>query len=692
MKIESVQKRDGKIQKFSDEKITIAIYKALKAKDKDALPLAKKLCREVIKELEKEKNRSPGVEHIQDVVEKILMKNNLPDVARAYILYREKRKQIRESKKIFGVQDGLKLSLNAISILKKRYLLRDESGKIIETPEQMFQRTAKAVAEAEKNWSNSVSEYQEKFYELMRNLQFLPNSPTLMNAGTKLAQLSACFVLPVPDSIKGIFESLKNMAIIHQSGGGTGFSFSNLRPKGDIVSSTMGIASGPISFLEIFDKATDVVKQGGKRRGANMGVLRIDHPDIIEFITSKRKNILTNFNISIAVTDIFMEKVIGGEKFNLVNPRTGSPVKSIPAGELFDIICQCAWETGDPGLIFIDEINRKNPTPEIGYIESVNPCGEQPLLNFESCNLGSINLTKIINGSTINWEKLKEIVQLSVRFLDNVIEINKYPIKEIEKMTLANRKIGLGVMGWADLLAELEIPYGSKESINLAEKLMGFINKTAFEYSVQLGRQRGSFLNFEKSIYRNKVDCLRNCTRTTIAPTGTISIIAGCSSGIEPFFAIAYIRKFSGGSMFEMNPVWEKKAAEANLLKPEIISEIIRKGSLKGVKGIPEKMKKIFQTALEIKPQYHLLMQAAFQKYTDNAVSKTINLPEDATIKQVKNAFISAYRLKCKGITVFRYGSKSSQVLYLGEDFGEDVDYMSLGEEFSGCSRTSCNF
>ncbi len=692
MEIKFVKKRDGKLQEFSDKKITTAIYKALKATKKGGFPLAKKLSIEVIDVLKKEKYICPSVEHIQDIVEKILMKNNLPEVARSYIVYREKRKQIRESKEIFGVQDRLKLSLNASGILKKRYLLRDESGKIVENPEQMFNRVAKTIAEAEKNWSNSVSEYQEKFYELMQSLQFLPNSPTLMNAGTKLGQLSACFVLPVPDSIEGIFETLKNMALIHQSGGGTGFSFSSIRPEGDIVRSTMGRASGPISFLEIYDSATDVVKQGGRRRGANMGVLRVDHPDIIEFVTSKRKNILTNFNISVAITDRFMKKAIAREKFDLINPRTGKPVKSIPADELFDIICQCAWETGDPGLIFIDEINRKNPTPEIGSIESTNPCGEQPLLNYESCNLGSINLTKIIEKNTINWEKLKEIVQLSVRFLDDVIEVNKYPFEQIRNITLGNRKIGLGVMGWADMLAELEIEYGSKESIKLAGEIMGFINKTAFEYSVKLGRERGSFPNFSKSIYTNKIDCLRNCTRTTIAPTGTISIIANCSSGIEPFFAIAYIRRISGGSMFEVNPIWEKKADSLNLLKPEIMAEIIKKGSVNNVKGIPEKMKKIFRTALEIKPELHLLMQATFQKYTDNAVSKTINLAEDASIKQVKNIFTSAYKLRCKGTTVFRYGSKPSQVLYLGEDFAEDIDYLSLGEEFAGCSRTTCDF
>lgn len=690
MKIRFVVKRNGTKEKFSSEKIENAIYKALVATKKDNVSLAKSLSQKVVKTLEKEKIKCPNVEHIQDIVEETLMKNHLLDVAKAYILYREKRKNLRESKKIVGVEDRLKLSLNAINILRKRYLLRNETGKIIENPHQMFERVAKHIADAEKKLSEK-DRYCEEFYNMLSRLEFLPNSPTLMNAGTPLGQLSACFVLPVPDSIEGIFEALKNMAIIHQSGGGTGFSFSNLRPKGDIVRTTMGFASGPLSFLEIFDKATEVVKQGGRRRGANMGVLRIDHPDIVDFVTSKRKNILTNFNISVAITDRFMEQVLRRETFNLINPRTKKVEKRIPADELFDIICHCAWETGDPGLIFIDEMNRKNPTPEIGFFESTNPCGEQPLLNYESCNLGSINLTKIIENKKINWEKLKRIVQLSVRFLDNVIDVNKYPIKEIEEMTMANRKIGLGVMGWADLLAELEIPYGSKESIKLAEKVMGFINKTAFEYSVALGKEKGNFPNFEKSIYKNKVEYLRNCTRTTIAPTGSISIIAGCSSGIEPFFAIAYVRKMAGSSIFEVNPVWEKKASEYKLSNSEITSEILRNGSVQNLK-IPEKLKKIFKTALEIKPELHLAMQAAFQRHTDNAVSKTINLPQETTIKDVKRIFVTAHKLKCKGITVFRYGSKPAQVLYLGEDFSETIDYMNLGEEFSGCSRTACNF
>lgn len=691
MKITCVKKRNDEIQQFSRKKIETAIYKALVASKKTDMLLAQNLCNHVIKTLEREKNRCPNVEHIQDVVEQILMQNNLSDVARAYILYREKRKQIRENKKIIGVEDNLKFSFNAVNILRKRYLLRDKSGKIIETPQKMCERVAKCVAQAEKGAERD--EYCEKFYKLLSHLEFLPNSPTLMNAGTPLEQLSSCFVLPVHDSIADIFEALKNMAIIHQSGGGTGFSFSHIRPKGDIVRTTKGIASGPVSFLEIFDKATEVVKQGGKRRGANMGILSVDHPDIIEFITSKRKNILSNFNISVAITDSFMQSVFRNSDFGLINPRTKKEVRKISARELFYIICQCAWETGDPGLVFIDEINRKNPTPLSGTIECTNPCGEQPLLNYESCNLGSINLVKVLNNSRIDWEKLKEIVQLSVRFLDNVIDVNSYPFSEIEKVTKSNRKIGLGIMGWANFLAELEIPYGTRESIKLAERIMGFINKTAFEYSVELGRQKGNFQNFEKSIYRNKVGHLRNATRTTIAPTGTLSIIADCSSGIEPFFAIAYGRKTAGASFFEINPVWEKKARLLKLLNSNTIAEVIKTGSVQNIKEVPEKLKKVFKTALEIKPELHLLMQASFQKHTDNAVSKTINLSEQASIGDIRKIFISAYKLKCKGITVFRYGSKPAQVLYLGENFYHDGDFIQIGEEFTECSRQGyCNY
>ncbi len=679
--IEYIKKRDGKLVKFQIEKIEFAIYRALKSVNIDDLNFAIKLAQKVIERIDKEK--IPTVEEVQDIVENVLIENGLYSVAKSYILYREKRKQIRESKKILGVEDKLKLSVNAINILRKRYLLRNENGEIIETPENLFRRVASYVSICEKE----KSRYEEEFFIIMANLEFLPNSPTLMNAGTPLGQLSACFVLPVDDSIDGIFTTLKNMALIHKSGGGTGFSFSKLRPKGDIVGST----KGPVSFMEIYDKATEIVKQGGKRRGANMGILSYNHPDIYEFITSKRKNILTNFNISVSVSDEFMEKVLKKEKYPLINPRNNEKVRDVYANEVFDLISESAWEIGDPGIIYIDEIERCNPTPKIGKIESTNPCGEQPLLPYESCNLGSINLTKIIENGKINWEKLEKIIEISVRFLDDVIDVNNYPIPEIERITKANRKIGLGIMGWADLLLELKIPYGSQESFILAEELMKFINEKAFEYSVLLGREKGSFPNFEKSIYYGKIDALRNATRTTIAPTGSISIIANCSSGIEPIFGVAFIRNILEGTKFlEINPVFEKIAKEEGFLSSSVLKEIIKTGSLKNVNGVPEEYKKIFLTALDIPPIFHLKMQSIFQKYTDNAVSKTVNLPFEATIEDVKEIFINGWKLKCKGITVFRYGSKEKQVLSYGESIKEEIDYLVLSDEISSCSKGIC--
>lgn len=687
MKIEFIKKRDGSLQKFIPEKIERAIYRALEASGRDDTKLAKKLAREVIGKISVQ---IPEVEYIQDIVEKVLMENGYPEVARLYIVYREKRKQIRESKKILGVEDRLKLSVNATHILKKRYLLKNEKGEIIETPEKMFERVAKSVAESEREYGESSEKYAEKFYQIMSSLKFLPNSPTLMNAGTSIGQLSACFVLPVEDSIKGIFETLKNMALIHQSGGGTGFSFTRLRPKGDIVGSTKGVASGPVSFMEIFDKATDIVKQGGKRRGANMGILRIDHPDIYDFITSKRKNILTNFNISVAVPDDFFTRVKKKERISLINPRNGEIIKKVSADELFTLICVNAWETGDPGIIYIDEINRHNPTPQLGEIEATNPCGEEPLLPYESCNLGSINLTKFVKNGEIDWNELKETVEISVRFLDDVIDINKFPLKKIETMTKGNRKIGLGIMGWADMLFELGIPYGSEESYKLASGLMKFINETAFKYSVYLGKIKGSFPAFEKSIYRGKVPYLRNATRTTIAPTGTISLIANCSSGIEPAFAIAYIRKILGGNeIIQINPVFEKKSKEMEFLSPDILKEIIKNGSLQKIKGIPKNIKNVFLTAFDLLPETHLKMQAVFQKHTDNAVSKTVNLPEDSTIEDIKKIFLMGYKLKCKGVTVFRYGSKTSQVLYKGETFSDNIAFL---DELFTCTNGACDY
>ena len=523
-----------------------------------------------------------------------------------------------------------KFSRNALTVLKKRYLLRDNKGKIIETPDHLLHRVAHAIA---KNKTE-----KKQFYEVMSNLEFLPNSPTLMNAGTSIGQLSACFVIPVPDSLEGIFEAVKDMALIQQSGGGTGFSFSRLRPKGDVVKTTHGVASGPVSFMHVFDETTEIIKQGGKRRGANMGILAVNHSDILEFITSKRAGeVLRNFNISVAVTDEFMQAVRINKKIDLINPRTKKKVRKVSAKKFFDLIVDSAWRTGDPGLIFIDQINRRHPLRSLGKIEATNPCGEQPLLPYESCNLGSINLASMVKNGGVDWEKLKKTVRIAVRFLDNVMDTNKYPLPHIEKITKANRKIGLGVMGFAEMLIKLGIRYDSKEALNLAEKLMRFIQTEGHKMSVELGKKKGSFPNFKKSVWPKKgLRTMRNATITTIAPTGSISLIAGCTSGIEPLFSLAFTKEVLGGVRLVQR------------YKPS----------------------KVAITTFEIKPEWHVKMQAAFQKYTDNAVSKTINLPAKATRKAVREAFLLAHKLKCKGITVYRYGSKPKQVLYT-EDSGE---------------------
>lgn len=569
-----------------------------------------------------------------------------------------------------GSVSSIGLTPNSLKVLKKRYLQKDEEGRPVETPEELFRRVAKTVAAADLMYGKSEAEAmltEEDFYAMTTSLDFLPNSPTLMNAGRRLGQLSACFVLPIEDSMESIFEAVKHTAIIHKSGGGTGFSFSNLRPSGDIVGSTKGVSSGPVSFMTVFDTATEAVKQGGTRRGANMGILRVDHPDVLNFITAKDNNSrFNNFNISVAITDHFMKAVKENSDYDIINPRTKKVVKSLNAREVFDLIVNHAWKNGEPGIVFIDRINSTNPTPKIGEIESTNPCGEQPLLPYESCNLGSINLARIVKDNEIDYKKLKKLVWKSVHFLDNVIDVNKYPIEKIADTTRSNRKIGLGVMGWADMLIQMSVPYNSDKAIQLAEEVMGFIQREGKNASAALAEARGVFPNYPESIYDGKIK-QRNATVTTIAPTGTLSILAGCSSGVEPLFAVSFVRTvMEGTKLLEVNPYFEKVAKERGFWSRELMEKIAEQGSLHGFQEIPEDVRAVFLTAHDISPMEHIAMQAAFQKYVDNAVSKTVNFSHSATTKDVEDVYLFAYDLGCKGVTVYRDGSREEQVLSTG--------------------------
>ncbi|MBS7646878.1 MAG: vitamin B12-dependent ribonucleotide reductase [Candidatus Bathyarchaeia archaeon] len=695
MPITRIRKRDGRIVDFNHERIRSAIHKAFVAVELENGEKAEKLTREVVGLLEERfKEKIPSVEDVQDAVIEVLKKNGFEEVAVEYQAYRERKTEIRQLRAQLGIEEP-KLSVNALEVLKKRYLLKDENERVIETPAQMFRRVARAIARVDRRYGDNPKTSEETFYKMMARLEFLPNSPTLFNAGTRLGQLSACFVLPVEDSLDSIFTAVKNMALIEKSGGGVGFDFSRLRPKGDIVMSTKGVASGPVSFMRVFDVATEVIKAGGKRRGAMMGILRIDHPDILEFITAKQKpGFLSNFNISVAVTDDFMKAVEENGNYWLINPRNRDKTSELKAREVWDLIARSAWASGDPGVIFIDEVNRHNPTPELGRIEATNPCGEQPLLPYESCNLGSINLSRMVENGKISWEKLRETVHNAVHFLDNVIDANKYPLKEIERITKANRKIGLGVMGFADMLIKLGIPYNSEQALELAEKLMRFIDEEAHRKSEEIAEKRGSFPNFDKSIWKDKYKAMRNATVTTIAPTGSISIIAGCSSGIEPLFAISFIRNVLDGTrLFETNPLFEIIAKERGFYDARLLEEIAKTGSVQKIDKIPEDVKKVFVTALDIAPEWHVRMQAAFQKYTDNAVSKTVNLPFEATVEDVRKVFELAWRLKCKGITVFRYGSKPEQVLYIGEVKTAEKTFVAAESEYAGgCPAKTCPF
>ena len=608
----------------------------------------------------------------------------------------------------------INLSENAKKVLEKRYLKRDIKGNVMETPKELFERVAFTIADADKTFGVNeadIKETRQKFFDMIANAYFMPNSPTLMNAGRELGQLSACFVLPVEDSLEGIFETIKNTALIHKSGGGTGFSFSRLRPKNDVVHSTMGVSSGPVSFMEVFNAATEAVKLGGTRRGDNMGILRIDHPDILEFINCKSDlTKLNNFNISVAITDKFMEALERDDYYELIHPNTKQPVQKLKAKEVFDLIVKGAWQSGEPGVIFIDKMNKDNPTPLIGDIESTNPCGEVPLLSYEACNLGSINLSKMVvkgadGNNIINWDKLAEVSRLSIHFLDNVIVANNYPLPKIAEMVQANRKIGLGVMGWADMLMKMGVSYNSEEGCVLGRQVMEFIDYHSKVESIELSKKRGKFGNFAGSVYdrsnylsekykgksAGKISDemwaeldkeianhgIRNATTTCIAPTGTISMIAGASGGVEPLFGLVFKRNIMDNTeMYEVNPNFKNYAIEKGFYSEELMGEIAKTGSVAHIDGIDEKTKEIFVTAHDISPKSHVMMQAAFQLHTDNAVSKTVNFEEDATMEDVAQAYILAYKNDLKGITVYRNNSRYSQPMLLEskkEDKKEEV-------------------
>jgi len=689
MPFTEVKKRDGNIVPFSKEKVVNAIFKAAESvggKDKErAEQLADLVVQSLEKKLEKANTPVPGVEDVQDTVEIVLIEQGHATTAKAFILYRQKRREERDTKSaiIGGKIDNTDIDVNGLKLLEKRYLAKDEAGKVLETPSDMFQRVAKAIASVDKKYGKTpeqVKQIQDAFYELMRNLEFIPSSPILMNAGTKQQQLYSCFVLGIEDSMEGIFEPLKTAALIHHTGGGTGFNFTHLRPKGDSILSSTGATTGPLSFMKIFDAATDAIKQGGKRRGANMGIMRIDHPDILEFINVKADGkTMNNFNLSVGLTNKFMRAVKSDWDIELINPRTNQPVKKVSSKSLFDSIATLAWKRGDPGVIFIDRLQEQNPTPHLGQLDSTSPCAEQPLHANEGCVLGSLNLTRIFTPvpsdkiydkveDKINWPKLQKMVHTAVHFLDNAIDANQFLNPKLKEATLQTRKIGLGIMGFADLLFMLEVSYNSDEAVALGEKIIKFIQSEARSASTQLAEGRGVFPSWEGSIYNPGKDGqekekikLRNATLTCVSPTGSISIIAGVSASLEPNFALCYSMKVLGSELVRLNPVLEQKLKDEKLHTPLLMNEIAKKG-LGGV-DLPRKFKKVFVTTNEIDPEYHIKMQAAFQKHVDGAVSKTINFPHGCSVEDVAQAYLLAWELGCKGITIYRDNSLDQQVI-----------------------------
>jgi len=671
MTVLKIIKRDGRVVDFNQEKITTAIFKAAQAVGSSDLNIARQLSDKVVGILaQRFLNKIPAVEEIQDVVEEALIANSEAKIAKAYILYRQKRTELRNLKRavLQGRHDEeTDLSLNALKVLDKRFLRKDSDGALLELPSQLFRRVAANVAQADAFYGGDVLATTERFYERMRKLEFLPNTPTLMNAGTSVQQLVASFVLPVEDRIDSIFDALKHAAIIHKTGGGTGFSFSRLRPKNDFLGPNEGTANGPIAFMRLFDSATNVIKQGGVQRGANMGILRVDHPDVLEFINLKADGkSFTNFNLSVGVTDTFMDAVIADREYQLVHPKTKQPIATLSARGIFDNMVALAWQRGDPGLLFLDRINQANALSGLGEIEATDSCGDQPLLAHESAPLGAINLMACAVKDDMDWAKLRELVHDAIHFLDNVIDVTRYPLQEIEHASKQTRKIGLGIMGFADVLYHLGVPYNSEEGLAWAERVMKFIKEESQAKSIALAEQRGTFPAWQDSTYAQRSLPLRNAGLLTLAPTGTVSMIADVSPSIEPNFAISYIKNVMGDTdLVYVNRVFSRAAKKLGFYSDHLMRDIAERGSIRHLPGIPEEVRNIFVTAPDISPEWHIRMQAAFQKHLDNAISKTINFPPDASLQDVAQGFLLAYKLGCKGITVYRDKSLDSQVIHV---------------------------
>ncbi len=670
--ISKVKKRDGRIVLFNKQKIAEAVFKAMQSVNKQDKLTADKLSEIVEKELEIKfsKKETPSVEDIQDIIEKILIKEGHAETAKSYILYRYKRAMIREAKQsLIGKIDDSDFSISALKIAEAKYLKKDDNGNVIETPNEMFLRVSKCIANIEKKYKKDeqyIKDLEKKFYEIISSMEFLPSGRILLNSGTNQETLSSSFAIPIEDSLESIFASLLNAVILQKDGAGTGFNFSKIRPRGTRTSENSGKAVGPISFIHIFNSASDLVRCRGNRKSANMAILSVNHPNIIEFIGAKENNnVLRNFNISVGLTDKFLDAVKKRENYDLIDPNTNKVVSSLNARKIFDIIVSTAWKNGEPGLIFLDNINKKNPTPELGDLEITSSCAELPLYPYEGCFLGSINLEKFVKNKEINYERLKYVVKLAVRFLDNSIDSSNYKIDKVNEMIQANRKIGLGIMGFADLLFALEIPYNSEKALEIAEDLIKFIQKIAKEESSNLGVEKGNFPNYTKSIF-NKKTPMRNATVTAIAPTGSISMLAETSNSIEPNFAICYNRNIlDGTNLVIVNKHFERVAKEKGFYSPSLIKTIVEQGSLEGIEEIQEKIKKVFVMSHQISPEWHVKMQSIFQKYTDNAISKTVNFPFTATLQDVEKTYFKAHEAGCKGITIYRDGSRTEQVINL---------------------------